>query len=1306
MATIVLSAVGAAAGAGIGGGVLGMSSAVVGRAVGASIGRAIDQRLFGAGSDAIETGRVERFRVSGAGEGQDIAQVFGRMRIGGQVIWASRFKQSTTTTGGGKGAPSQPKTTSYSYSVSLALALCEGEITRVGRIWADGQEIARDSLNLRVYQGKNDQLPDPKIEALEGAGNVPAYRGLAYVVIEDLDLGRFGNRVPQLSFEVVRGAQPGDALAASDLATAINAVALIPGTGEYSLATTPVFYKQGLGKHRAANVNSPSGKTDFATSIEALTEELPNVGSVSLVVSWFGDDLRCDQASLRPKVEQSQFDGQAMPWRVSGIDRATAALVPKDVQGNVIYGGTPCDASVREAIAEMTALGRDVVFYPFILMDQQAGNGLTDPWSGQGEQPALPWRGRITTSLAPQVAGTPDRTAAAAGEVDAFFGAAQPGDFTVSGDSVVYSGPPEWSYRRFILHYAHLCAAAGGVDAFCIGSEMRGLTQIRGANDTFPAVDALIQLAADVRQILGAGTKIGYAADWTEYFGYHPQDGSGDVYFHLDPLWADAEIDFVGIDNYQPLSDWRDGADHADAGWGSIYSLDYLKANIEGGEGYDWYYANQAARDSQNRSAISDGAYGEPWVFRYKDIRSWWQNAHYARAGGVRDTQPTPWVPQSKPIWFTEIGCAAIDKGTNQPNKFVDDKSSESALPHFSNGQRDDLIQMQYLAALTSYWNEPGQNPVSAEYDGPMLDMSRAHVWAWDCRPYPYFPHKSDLWSDSENYTRGHWLNGRASARSLAGVLAEVCKRSGLTDVDVEGAYGVVRGYLVDEQSTARAALQPLLLAYGLDAVERDGKVLFKNRDGRILSSVTHDGLALVREQETALVFSRDPDSEDIERLRLGFVGSEDDYELNFEEAVFSDVRGGTVSQSTVPLILTRQEARAIVERWLAEARIARDAVQFSLPPSQLGLGAGDIVALDDVDGSVAYRIDRVTQAEGHLISAVRIEPEVYIPAAQDEAQTGLRPFTPPAPVGSVFLDLPLISGAEIAHAPHVAFVADPWPGSVAVYSAPSDNNYQVVGSFAAESVIGMTETNMPPARGSLWDNSAPLRVVLESGALASASRIDVLNGANLAAIGDEASGNWEVIQFVDAQLVAPNTYELSTLLRGQFGTDALVASDWPPGSTFVLLDGSPAQIDMTLGARGLERYFRVGPEGQPYTDPSFTTRLLAFDGVGLRPLAPVHLRARANGADWNISWVRRTRLDGDNWQSFDVPLGEDAQTFVVQVWVGANLLREELTAVPDWTYAAAMINADGASGSVTIAVAQISAQFGAGLFRKVQINV
>ncbi len=177
MATIVLSAVGAAFGASVGGGIFGLSSVVIGRAIGATLGRAIDQRLMGVGSSTVESGRVEHFRLTGASEGTPVSQVYGRMRVGGQVIWATKFQENTETTSAGKGTSTT--VTEYSYTVSLAIAICEGEISRVGRIWADGKELDRSTLSMRVYTGSEDQLPDAKIEAVEGAGMVPAYRGIA-----------------------------------------------------------------------------------------------------------------------------------------------------------------------------------------------------------------------------------------------------------------------------------------------------------------------------------------------------------------------------------------------------------------------------------------------------------------------------------------------------------------------------------------------------------------------------------------------------------------------------------------------------------------------------------------------------------------------------------------------------------------------------------------------------------------------------------------------------------------------------------------------------------------------------------------------------------------------------------------------------------------------------------------------------------------------------------------------------------------------------------------------------------------------
>lgn len=1296
MATLVFSAVGAAIGSGFGGTVLGLSGLVIGRAIGATVGRVIDQKLLGAGSEPVEVGRLDRLRLTGASEGAAIAQIWGRMRIAGQVIWASEFQEHTRRRGGGKA--SQPRVTEYSYSISLAVGLCAGTILRVGRIWADGAEIEPGSLALRVYDGSESQLPDPKIEAVEGSGKAPAYRGLAYVVIEDLDLTPFGNRVPHFTFEVMRAAQGPGLEGAAGLDRAVQAVAMIPGTGEYALATTPVHLSRGIGQNASVNVNTPSGIADFATSLEQLSGELPNVSSVSLVVSWFGSDLRCGACEIRPKVEQQQLDGVGMAWRAGGIARAEAQLVPQP-DGRPIYGGTPADASVIEAIRAIRDSGREVMFYPFVLMDQLEGNALPDPLTGGTGQPALPWRGRITTSLAPALPGTPDRTAAAEAEVAAFFGAALPAHVTATGETIAHSGPGDWGFRRFILHYARLCQVAGGVDAFCIGSELRGVTRIRGAGDSFPAVEALCQLAADVRGILGPDCRISYAADWSEY-GSHAADGN--LYFPLDPLWSDPNIDFIGIDNYMPLSDWRDGEGHADAHWGAIYDLAYLRSNIAGGEGYDWYYDSPEGEAAQVRQPIEDGAFDEPWVFRVKDLRSWWLNQHHTRSGGVRSAIPSGWVPQSKPIVFTEYGCAALDKGTNQPNKFLDLKSSESGLPRASNGRRDDFMQMQYLRAMADYWTDPAENPVSLVYDAPMVDFSRAHVWAWDTRPFPAFPGREDLWSDGAAYARGHWLNGRATSQPLAGVVREICATAGVVGVDTARLYGLVRGYAQEQIQTARGSLQPLLLAYGVDAAEREGRIAFVSRRPGLDHSLIAATLAQVEETDGFVELTRSAAAETSGTIRLSHVDAEGDYEIRTAEARQPDEELRSVAASELPLVLTPSEARAIAQRWLAETRIGRDGMRLALPMSQRRVVAGDRVALED--GST-YRIDRVDQAEARLVEATRIEGSVYESADAEEEGGILRPFVSPVPTYPVFLDLPLMTGDEVPHAPHIAVTADPWPGTVAVWSANEDSGFELNRLVAAPAVIGVTETDLAAAPQGLWDRGPALRIKVTGGDLASASPLAVLNGANAMAIGDGSSGNWEVFQFATAELVAPMTYEVSLRLRGQLGTDGIMPALWPAGSTVVLLDAALVQVDLSANARGLARNYRIGVTARGFDDPNVVAISAAFDGIGLRPYPVSHMVATGSaGEEVRLSWIRRTRIEGDSWQQTDVPLGEEEELYLVRILAGEIILAEYPVPEASFVYPAAAQIADGVGGAFAMAVAQISQRFGSGPFRRIDI--
>lgn len=1306
MATLLLSAAGAAIGGTFGGTVLGLTGAAIGKAVGASLGGLIDQKIMGTGSRVVETGRLDTFRLQGVSEGAAVPRVMGRMRIAGQLIWASQFLETVTTTssGGGK-ATSAPKVTtnSYTYSVSVAFAVGEGVVDKVGRIWADGQEIDRSNLNMTFYSGDETQLPDPTISAIEGIDDTPSYRGTAYVVIENLELADFGNRIPQFNFEVFRKAQP-EHFSVDDPSQDIKGVCMIPGSGEYALATTPVEYPGDFADGQFANVNTSRGEADIVHALEDLRSDVPNANSVSLVVSWFGDDLRCGSCSVTPRVEQTSIDGDPMPWVVSSQARQTAQTVSL-IDERPVYGGTPCDASVVEAIQAIKAQGQNVVFYPFILMDIQTGNGLGDPYSDAVDQAVMPWRGRITLSKAPGEAGSPDQTSAAGMEVEAFFGSAVPSDFAIVDGAVVYSGPSEWSYRRFILHYAFLCVAAGGVEAFNIGSELRGLTQIRDSVDSFPTVSALQQLVQDVRDIVGPDTKLGYAADWSEYFGYHPQDGSGDVFFHLDALWAQPEIDYVGIDNYMPLSDWRDEIGHVDEGEGSIYSVDYLQKNVAGGEGYDWYYPDAVERAAQNRFPITDGAYDEPWVFRYKDLVNWWDHEHYNRVGGVRLSTPTPWQRQSKPFRFTEFGCPAVDKGANQPNVFFDPKSSESALPYFSDGSVDTLMQAQYLRAMFGHWQDTANNPISDVYFGPMVDLENSHVWAWDARPWPDFPSRLDVWSDGENYALGHWITGRFAEQSLAAIVSEVCEISGLTDIDVSELYGTTTGFAMKSVETGRASLQPLMLAYDFSSTEVDGALVFKNRSESISHTANPSDLVVLG-NDPVVGKTRAPEAETVGRVRVSYWDETNDYQTGTSEFVMSDDDSNATSQVELPLTLRPTQGENLASKWLIGARVARDELKITLPLSQQSIVPGDVVKLDDGGVGSTYRVERIEEQGARVIEATRIEQNVYKQKDISTTVGTIADVTPPKSIFFRFLDIPLLQSSQTSVGPHLAATASPWPSGVAAYMSASDDGYVLNEVLDAPTQMGKTHSTLPAAKIGLWDEGEGVVVQLSQGGLQSRSELEVLNGANVAAIGGGSAQGWEIFQYRNAELLSDGTYRLSGLLRGQLGSDAEMQDFWPIGSEVVFFDGRTVQLNLSDADRGLDRYVRVGPANRAVSDVSFTTQIEAFDLIALRPLSPVHLTAQFESGDIVLEWVRRTREDGDSWQGFDVPLGEASEQYQVVVYSGETELRRELVATPFWTYSAASVAADGAAGPISLEVAQISERFGAGASSRIQIQV
>ncbi|MGL4542027.1 MAG: phage tail protein, partial [Polymorphobacter sp.] len=264
MATLVLATVGTAIAGPIGG------------LVGSFLGASIDRRLFGSGS---QTGaRASNLAVQSSAYGEAIPRFYGRMRAAGNLIWCPGIREAKGQSGGGK----QRSGSGYSYSASFAVALAARQIHGIGRIWADGKLMRNadgsfvSATTMRIYFGTEGQLADPLIVGAEGTANAPAYRGLAYVVFENLALADFANRIPNLTFEIIADDDDADAATvATDLFGAAD-VMLPTVSGAF-----PVFH--GFAATRAGNLR---------TQLEALAPlaDLSFADNGSALVLRSGDD--------------------------------------------------------------------------------------------------------------------------------------------------------------------------------------------------------------------------------------------------------------------------------------------------------------------------------------------------------------------------------------------------------------------------------------------------------------------------------------------------------------------------------------------------------------------------------------------------------------------------------------------------------------------------------------------------------------------------------------------------------------------------------------------------------------------------------------------------------------------------------------------------------------------------------------------------------------------------------------------------------------------------------------------------------
>ncbi len=149
-----------------------------------------------------------------------------------------------------------------------------------------------------------------------------------------------------------------------------------------------------------------------------------------------------------------------------------------------------------------------------------------------------------------------------------------------------------------------------------------------------------------------------------------------------------------------------------------------------------------------------------------------------------------------------------------------------------------------------------------------------------------------------------------------------------------------------------------------------------------------------------------------------------------------------------------------------------------------------------------------------------------------------------------------------------------------------------------------------------------------------------------------------------------------------------------------MLLNRAVAALPLGSEQLGLPLRYRFGPARDGHAAPTFTELTIAAAGVGLRPFAPVQLRARRNGSgSIELAWIRRTRFGGVGWELSEVPLNEEREAYRLDILDGATLKRRVEPTSPAYVYSAADQTADfgGPAPAFTARVVQLSATVGPG---------
>lgn len=545
----------------------------------------------------------------------------------------------------------------------------------------------------------------------------------------------------------------------------------------------------------------------------------------------------------------------------------------------------------------------------------------------------------------------------------------------------------------------------------------------------------------------------------------------------------------------------------------------------------------------------------------------------------------------------------------------------------------------------------------------------------------------------------------------LGDIVADLLERGGLeaAQYDVTDLTQEVRGFVIGSQMTVRNAIDILRKAFFFDVTEYDGKLVCVNRGHDAIDTIPDGDLAAHEpgaQPPEPLEVTRVPEAELPRTVFINYYDAEHDYQPGSQYWRRTVTRSQSDVTLDLPIVFTATEALHRAQWHMHFAWLERDRFTWYTTRKWAKLTPTDVVVVRGVN----IRITSRTESPNGLIrfEGVRSFAGPYTsPITDDDSGmsgspgSGQPPQTPPsstkADTGLVLIDGPWISEADPANSIRAALYQDGsgnWSGASLYKSVDGGTTYTAVASTTSSAVVGTVASALPTfGGGNVVDEEHVLTVYLHAGTLSSTTESGLQNGLNLVALGAPATG-WEFLQFRTATLVDPNTYELTGLLRGRYGTEWMMPLHGAD-EVFVVIDGTVV-VPSPQAEVGLSRQYKAVTYGAAIADA--TAVAFTNTGVPLKPWAPVLLGGgRDASSNLTLNWTPRRRGSGGWPDGVDLPPTEITTQYRVRIYTTsgyATVARTITVTAATTAYSAADQTTDFGSPPATVYwdVAQLGA--------------